>query len=272
MRTPRLFVLISIAFSCAASTGAACAADDCVAKPNAPAVSGRHWYYRTDRNFKRQCWYLAPKGPGLEKSATETVQQTAAARPETVSSSASQGATTGSTGKPLAVFPIGFAPATVPGWPDATGGRDEPPSLQPASHPRVANAPRAAGAIAQAQDLPAQRRPLGAAAATLVVQNNHTFALIMLATVLLAIAGPVIHAARSRHQRQDGDRQKLGAQSASIVSTTDSHAAMTRDPNSQAPVRHIPQPPSSRDQTGDVAQNLQRLLDDMETRRSTDPV
>jgi hypothetical protein len=36
------------------------AADDCVAKPNAPAPAGQHWWYRTDRATQRKCWFLGP--------------------------------------------------------------------------------------------------------------------------------------------------------------------------------------------------------------------
>lgn len=37
------------------------AEDDCVAKPNAPAPAGQHWWYRTDRATKRKCWFLGPQ-------------------------------------------------------------------------------------------------------------------------------------------------------------------------------------------------------------------
>ncbi|KIZ47567.1 MULTISPECIES: hypothetical protein [Rhodopseudomonas] len=36
----------------------ALAADECLAKPNAPAPQGSHWYYRTDRTQNRKCWYV----------------------------------------------------------------------------------------------------------------------------------------------------------------------------------------------------------------------
>jgi len=35
---------------------------DCLAKPNAVAPQGTHWYYRLDRATHRQCWYLAAEG------------------------------------------------------------------------------------------------------------------------------------------------------------------------------------------------------------------
>ena len=44
-----------------ASVARAQAADDCVARPNAPAPAGQHWWYRTDRSSKRKCWFLGPK-------------------------------------------------------------------------------------------------------------------------------------------------------------------------------------------------------------------
>lgn len=37
------------------------AEDDCIAKPNAPAPAGQHWWYRTDRATKRKCWFLGPQ-------------------------------------------------------------------------------------------------------------------------------------------------------------------------------------------------------------------
>jgi hypothetical protein len=35
---------------------------ECLAKPNAVAPQGSHWYYRLDRATRRQCWYLAAAG------------------------------------------------------------------------------------------------------------------------------------------------------------------------------------------------------------------
>jgi hypothetical protein len=52
----------------------ASAAEDCVAKPKGVAPSGQHWYYRSDRATKRQCWYLGDESShgaslGVRKSA-----------------------------------------------------------------------------------------------------------------------------------------------------------------------------------------------------------
>ena len=59
----------------AASTCTARAADECIVKPNADPPQGQHWYYRTDRESKRQCWYLGPEGAGTRETATEAPKQ-----------------------------------------------------------------------------------------------------------------------------------------------------------------------------------------------------
>jgi hypothetical protein len=33
---------------------------NCVTKPNSTAPQGTHWYFRADRETKRQCWFLGP--------------------------------------------------------------------------------------------------------------------------------------------------------------------------------------------------------------------
>lgn len=61
----RAFVLPAIAtlalFGAAAPIEAVHAAN-CLAAPKPPAPQGQHWYYRTDRNLGRKCWYLAEVG------------------------------------------------------------------------------------------------------------------------------------------------------------------------------------------------------------------
>lgn len=53
----------------ATSVSAAPAADECLAKPKGPAPAGQHWYYRTNREIKRKCWYLADAGEPIVASA-----------------------------------------------------------------------------------------------------------------------------------------------------------------------------------------------------------
>src|SRR5512135_1827196 len=73
---PAIFALFSLAASCAVSTGAL-HADECNAKPDKPPPPGKHWYYRTDRATKRQCWYLGAEGASVQKGATQPLEQPA---------------------------------------------------------------------------------------------------------------------------------------------------------------------------------------------------
>jgi hypothetical protein len=69
-----LFVVLSVIASFAASTSTVRAADECIVEPNSQPPQGQHWYYQTDRESKRQCWYLGPEGATLRKSAVETLK------------------------------------------------------------------------------------------------------------------------------------------------------------------------------------------------------
>src|SRR5262249_29729553 len=63
-----MFSFIFAANAIAQSTRNAGAADECLAKPNAPAPRGQHWYYRIDhQNNNRQCWRLGPEGLRVQK-------------------------------------------------------------------------------------------------------------------------------------------------------------------------------------------------------------
>src|SRR5271166_19868 len=47
------------------------AADDCLAKPNAAAPDGSHWYYHVDRATGRQCWYLGSADRNVPQHASQ---------------------------------------------------------------------------------------------------------------------------------------------------------------------------------------------------------
>jgi hypothetical protein len=70
-----LLIVISGVALFAASTSTARAADGCIVKPTAEPPQGQHWYYRTDRESKRQCWYLGPEGTTVRKGAAESLEQ-----------------------------------------------------------------------------------------------------------------------------------------------------------------------------------------------------
>ena len=73
--SPFLFVMLSAVASFAMSTSAARAAKECIVTPNSQPPQGQHWYYRTDRESKRQCWYLGPEGTTVRKGAAEALEQ-----------------------------------------------------------------------------------------------------------------------------------------------------------------------------------------------------
>jgi hypothetical protein len=59
------------------------AEEECVAKPNAPAPAGQHWWYRTDRATKRKCWFLGPKDKeAAARKADRREQAASEAEPE----------------------------------------------------------------------------------------------------------------------------------------------------------------------------------------------
>jgi hypothetical protein len=65
-----VFTAVLVAFAGAILPGTpASATDDCVAAPKSPPPQGKHWYYRTDREKQRKCWYLAPQGQHVHRVA-----------------------------------------------------------------------------------------------------------------------------------------------------------------------------------------------------------
>jgi hypothetical protein len=69
-----LFIVVSSVALFAASTGSGRAADACIVKPNAEPPQGQHWYYRTNRETNRQCWYLGSDGAASRNITTEAVK------------------------------------------------------------------------------------------------------------------------------------------------------------------------------------------------------
>src|SRR5262245_44986366 len=58
-----ILVIVVAAVSLTARTSIAQrAADECITKPNSTAPQGSHWYYRLDRETRRQWWYLGAEG------------------------------------------------------------------------------------------------------------------------------------------------------------------------------------------------------------------
>ncbi len=89
------------------------ASDDCLAKPNAPAPPGSHWYYHVDRASGRQCWHLKDA-----KIDTKIDTKTDTKANTNTDAKVDQGA--------RAAAPAAAAPAVAPSAPAA------PPSVQAA--------------------------------------------------------------------------------------------------------------------------------------------
>ena len=80
-RVVRIVFVIAAGAVAAASiatifVSAASAGDECLTKPNGGAPAGLHWRYRTDRNTKRQCWYLRDKDETSQAAAPTPLEQT----------------------------------------------------------------------------------------------------------------------------------------------------------------------------------------------------
>src|ERR1051325_5762587 len=54
---------------------------DCLAKPNAAAAAGNHWYYRLDRASGRRCWYQRPTIAAANQAAPSRPSTRAIAAP-----------------------------------------------------------------------------------------------------------------------------------------------------------------------------------------------
>lgn len=211
----RALAPVLLAATSVATSDVSGAAEGCVVKPSGPAPQGQHWFYRFDREAKRPCWHLGSgvarlalqgarsksavdrsNSSAAEASATPALppQSQPAPAQETAAMPAATGGAPGSDG-------IGLE---MRGWPTAVRFPDLPATkplrLSDASEPAPAGSPAPAIApdAAPPQAVARPARP----AITGDGEGDHTFALIMVAMALLAIAGPVIHAARRRSDRK----------------------------------------------------------------------
>ncbi len=265
---PSLFVLISVA-ALGASSGSARAADECKVKPNAPPPHGEHWYYRIDRDAKRQCWYLAPQGIRVQKDATEKLKQAASDSLKTPPELPRAPHVPTTELPATAVVSVGFAPVAPPPWPEAARFPGAQPSFELASQLPIANKHRSAAAIdtrltpatdrAEVQQAATNAPPSNAVEAAIIVNGDHTLPLIILAAALLTIAGWVFHATRRRHRRKFSDRELRSG--LSTFSTCCPAAATAPDLDDPVP------PTDPLVQTEDVVDTLTRLLTEMQTRQ-----
>jgi hypothetical protein len=286
-------------------------AEDCIAKPNAPAAQGEHWYYRIDHANNRQCWRLGPEGlrvqsePRVQKSAPQIEKQVAPAaavqppeparprRSETTGSSAAAAARAEAAPEPnptSAASPLPFLDTPTletPRMPDL------PPSVQPATQPELVRRTQTASALdtvpaevnsasSNVSDAPAASsaaepprqaaaRPSAPPAPATDMEIDHTFAFLMIVFAVLAVAGPTLHYAERRRQREDTTNYESPRWARVVTPNTPTPVRVPLQPNLVADRRPPPIPPTPADQTERLAQALQQLVDRLHTQPRPEP-
>jgi hypothetical protein len=269
---PAISVLLSLATICSTSAQAA-HASECIAKPNGSPPQGEHWYYRTERATKRQCWYLGPEGANIQKGATQ-----ASHRP--VSDVFGQPVASQRAQRPTALAPPAATEANVPAraapppWPEAAKLPDVPPTFEPPPTPALAERQQSVDAIdpvptpaddpAKESQLPAIARfsPASASAQS-TGDSDHTLALAMIAFAAIAISGSMFEVTRWLRRRKASNRRELEWASSNVLHQ---RARASLDFGPRTPARNIPPPPKPLDQAERLAQDLQQILNELQTR------
>ncbi len=279
---------VSLAGVFAQSTYGVRAAEECLSKPNSPAPQGEHWYYRMDHANGRQCWRLGPVGLRVQKTAPASEKRSTPAAPtqSETSARAQRPATTGHASAEVAPE-TNVAAATAPVyWLDASRLLNQsstvpPAEQQPSLEERSASSPdqspsadkspapartvvASAGdslpqTVARAEE-PQRIAPI-AKPATSIVDDDHTFALLLLMFVTLAIAGPMLHYSERRRRRL---ARPLQAPRWAPTDTPNETVANVEMPFAPAPaIDQSPEPPASTSpfETERLEKALQQLLD-----------
>ena len=275
-------------------------AEDCIAKPNAPAPQGEHWYYRIDHTNNRQCWRLGPEGLRVQKSAPQIEKEIAPAaavqppepararRPETTGSSVAAAARAEAAPEPNPASAVSSLPfLDTPRMPDL------PPSVQPAPQPEPVKRTQTASALdtVPAEDNSASSNVSDAPAASSVAEPprqaasrpsappaptdmeiDHTFAFLMIVFAVLAVAGPMLHYAERRRRREENANYQSPRWAGVVTPNTPTpRVRVPFQPNLAADRRPPPIPPTPADQTERLAQALQQLVDRLHTQPRPEP-
>jgi hypothetical protein len=195
-----LLVTLAATASARAAPGVAPDPADCLAKPNAPAQKGSHWYYRLDRPSGRHCWYQRPLNTAQSetaqpRSATPTVSPRVAApadRPAADTSLSDIGDNNRS-----GVPPTAASSSLSSAWPGATAAPSERmpapavDSAAPSPSPPPTIEPRIEAPIAEPPAAPPKHAPVRAASiertAAPVEEPAHMPALLGTALALVII-------------------------------------------------------------------------------------
>jgi hypothetical protein len=265
---PAIFALLSLATIWSASARAV-HASECIAKPNVPPPQGEHWYYRTERATKRQCWYLGPEDANIQKGATQASHQPASdVLGQTVAPQHAQ--------RPMALAPTAApaaaeanvpAPAAPPPWPEAAKLPDVPPTLALAERQSVDSidpaAMLASDPAKESQSLAIARSSPASAAAQSTDDADHTLVLAMIVFAAIAISGSVFEVIRWLRRRKASNRRELEW---ATSNTLYHRARASLDFDSRTPARHISPPPKPLGRAERLAQDLQQILNQLQTR------
>jgi hypothetical protein len=263
-------------------------ADNCIAKPNAPAPRGQHWYYHLDRATQRQCWYLREEGLPVRAHAAAQKQETRAETPESQDSDAQpvQAAAGPFDSDVATVEPVPWLDVTnlsiitfaappaydkwlQPAWLRSGDGDDEAPSST-GGVPALAQAGSAEDRIAEGattgsaaeRDAPAPRsqaaapQPLSAADAGMAM---YVFALAMTLLGGVAVAGPLFHFLQQRARAAAGFRPPPWARVVALNAPTP-RIRVPRLRTADSAARSVaPLPPAA--STERLAQALRQVLE-----------
>ena len=281
------------------------AADECLAKPNAPTPQGQHWYYRVDHaNDGRQCWYLRPESDRVQKISRQTerdpseaMAQEMQAPPAPATKTSPKEEYAGPRTGPipwlnmlklpepiLSVQPVPQQKLVTETQPDgavasaASGGAGQARMIDPA----IAGADRPTP-VADTNPTPhrareprrqqAQARPEPPIPA--IARVDHTFALLMIMLAALAIAGPALHFVERRRRREAINFRPPPWARVVALNAPVPRIRMIRRPSPAASQKvarpSVPVPIRPPDQTERLAHALQQLIDRLQTTERPEP-
>jgi hypothetical protein len=170
---------------------------------------------------------------------------------------------------------------------------DLPSSAQPASQPELVRRTQTASALdtvpaednsvsSNVSDAPAvssaaeprqaAARPSAPPAPATNMEIDHTFAFLMIVFAVLAVAGPTLHYADRRRQREETANYESPRWARVVTPNTPTpHVRVPLQPNLVADRRPPPIPPTPADQTERLAQALQQLVDRLHTQPRPEP-
>jgi hypothetical protein len=257
-------------------------ADDCLAKPNGPTPQGQHWYYRIDHaNDGRQCWYLRAESGRVQKilrpmepNSSDAMAQAMPAPTQPAASSAETlpQENTAPAAAPIRWLNVQKLPEPIPFVQLATQQKPEGVIDPPTAIPNRP-APSADSNATSAHRAGDQRRPPAQARpeppAPVITQIDHTFALLMIMFMALAIAGPALHFAERRRRREAVNFRPPPWVRVVALNAPTPRIRLTPRPRVAKPPAPMPiRPP---DQTERLAHALQQLVDRLQTADRREP-